>query len=150
MGLKEQLLQDLQQALRDHDEARKSAIRLTLAAVGNAEIARQRKLDDEQILTLIRREVKQHRESLEEFEKAGRTERVAEEKAQLAVLFSYLPQQLDREAIVLAAKQAIAEADAENLKQLGQVMRILMPRLQGKADGRLVNEVVRELLSAED
>jgi len=150
MGLKEQLLQDLQQALRDRDEARKSAIRLTLAAVGNEEIARQHKLDDEQILTLIRREVKQHRESLEEFEKAGRSERVAEEKAQLAVLFGYLPQQLDREAIVLAAKQAIAEADAENLKQLGQVMRILMPRLQGKADGRLVNEVVRELLSAED
>jgi uncharacterized protein YqeY len=150
MGLKEQLLQDLQQALRDRDEARKSAIRLTLAAIANEEIAKQRKLDDEHILALIRREVKQHRESLEEFEKAGRTELVAEEKAQLEVLFGYLPQQLDREEIVLAAKQAIAEAGAQSPQQLGQVMHILMPRLQGRADGKLVNQVVRELLSTEN
>jgi hypothetical protein len=149
MGLKEQLLQDLQQALRDRDAARKTAIRLTLAAVTNEEIATQRELEDEHILALIRREVKQHRESLDEFEKAGRTELVAQEKAQLAVLFGYLPQQLDREQIVLAAKQAIAEADARSPQQLGQVMRILMPRLQGRADGKLVNEVVKELLSAQ-
>jgi len=150
MGLKEQLLQDLQQALRDRDAARKSAIRLTLAAVTNEEIAKQRELKDEEIRTLIDREVKQHRESLEGFEKAGRAERVAEEKAQLAVLFTYLPQQLNREEIALAAKQAIAEAGAQGPQQLGQVMRILMPRLQGRADGRLVNQVVREVLSAED
>lgn len=150
MGLKEQLLQDLQQALRDQDKARKSAIRLTLAAIANEEIAKQRVLDDEHILALIRTEIKQHRESLEGFEKAGRAERVAEEKAQLAVLFGYLPPQLDRGEIVLAAKQAIAEVGARDPQQLGQVMRILMPRLQGKAEGKLVNEVVRELLSAEN
>jgi len=150
MSLKEQLLQDLKQALRDRDAARKSAIRLTLAAVANEEIAKQRELKDQEILNLIDREVKQHRESLEEFEKAGRAERVAEEQAQLDVLFGYLPQQLDREEIVLAAKQAIAESGAQGPQQLGQVMRILMPRIKGRADGKLVNEVVRELLVAKD
>lgn len=146
MTLKERLQQDLQQAIRDRDAQRKSAIRLVRAAIANEEIARQRELDDEEVLELIRTEVKQHRESLSEFEKAGRTDLVAEEKAQLEVLLPYLPPQMSREEIVLAAQQAIAETNAKGPQHLGQVMRLLMSRLNGRADGRIVNQVVRELL----
>jgi hypothetical protein len=148
MTLKERLQQDLQQAIRDRDAQRKSAIRLVRAAIANEEIARQRELDDEEVLYLIRREVKQHRESLSEFEKAGRTDLVAEEEAQLEALLPYLPPQMSREEIVLAARQAIAETNATGPQHLGQVMRFLMSRLNGRADGKIVNQVVRELLFA--
>jgi len=150
MALKERLQQDLQQALREHDEQRKSALRLVRAAIVNAEIAKQRELSDEEILAVIRREVKQHRESLSEFEKAGRTDLIAEEKAQLEVLLTYLPPQMSQEEITLAVQQAIAETKATGPEHLGQVMRILMPRLQGRADGSTVHRIVRELLSTRE
>lgn len=147
MTLKERLQRDLQQALREHDDHRKSAIRLVRAAILNEEIARQRELSDEEALEVIAREIRQHRESLAEFEKGKREDLVAEEQAQLQVLLSYLPAQLTREEIVQAAQQAIAETHATAPQHLGQVMRVLMPRLRGKADGSVVNQVVRELLS---
>jgi uncharacterized protein YqeY len=147
MTLKQQLQQDLHQALRDRDAHRKSAIRLVRAAIANEEIARQCELDNGQVLELIHREVKQHRESLLEFEKAGRTDLVADEKAQLEVLLAYLPPQMGREEILVAAQEAIAEANATGPQHLGQLMRLLMPRLKGRADGKMVNEIVRELLS---
>ncbi len=147
MTLKEQLQQDLQQALRERDTHRKSALRLVRAAIVNAEIARQRELHDEDIVAIIRGEVKQHRESLSEFEKAGRADLIAEEKAQIESLLGYLPPQMSREEILLAARGAIAETKAQGPEHLGQVMRILMTRLRGKADGSTVNQMVRELLS---
>ncbi len=150
MGLKQQLLKDLQQALRDRATERKSAIRLVLAAITYEEIAKQRELSDDETLALVRREVRQHHESLSEFEKAGRMDLVATQRAELAALEAYLPPQLSEEEIVRAAQQAIAETDAVGPGALGQVMRVLMPRLKGKADGETVNRVVRELLSSED
>ncbi|MBC7231998.1 MAG: GatB/YqeY domain-containing protein [Chloroflexi bacterium] len=147
MTLKGRLQQDLLQAIKDHAEQRKSAIRLVRAAILNEEIARQHELSDEEVLEVIRREVRQHRESLAEFEKAQRADLVAEEKAQLEVLLSYLPRQMSRQEIVLAAQQAIAEVQATKPEHLGQVMRILMPRLRGKADGSEVNQIVKELLA---
>jgi uncharacterized protein YqeY len=147
MTLQERLLQDLHEALRSHDEQRKSAIRLVRAAIIYEEKAKLHELNDEEALEVLRREVKQHRESLSEFEKARRADLIAEEKAQLAVLVGYLPVQLSREEIVLAAQQAIAETQATGPQHLGQVMRVLMPRLHGKAEGGTVNQVVRELLS---
>ena len=148
MTLKERLERDLHQALRERDTQRKTAIRLVLAAVSNEEIASQRKLDDDGIVQVLTREIKQHRESLTEFEKAGRADLIAEEKAQLGVLLSYLPEQMSREAIVVAVRQAIAETNAKTLKELGLVMRLLMPRLKGRADGKMVNQIVTELLSS--
>jgi len=150
MTLKEQLQEDLQQAIRDRDAQRKSAIRLVRAAIANEEIARQHDLDDEGVLELIRREIRQHRESLSHFQGAGRTDLVAEEEAQLKVLLAYLPAQMSREEILLAAQQAIVETNAKGPQHVGQVMRLLMPRLTGRADGRMVNQVVSELLSVEE
>jgi len=147
MTLKERLQQDLYQALRSHDEQRKTAVRLVLSAVGYEEIAKLHELNDEEVLEVIRHEIKQHRESLSEFEKGKRADLVAEEKARLEALVGYLPAQLSREEIVLAAQQAIAETQATGPQHMGQVMRVLMPRLHGKAEGGTVNQVVKELLS---
>jgi uncharacterized protein YqeY len=148
--LKEQLQQDLMQALRDRDVYRKSAIRLVLSEVSNEEIARQHQLDDAGVLAVIRREIKQHREALSQFDKAGRDDLVAEEKAQMEALLPYLPPQLSHEEVVEAAEHAIAETNAKGPQDLGKVMRVLMGRLKDQADGRVVNQVVRELLTSDE
>jgi uncharacterized protein YqeY len=148
VNLKERLHQDLQQAMRDRDAHGRTAIRLVWTAIVNAEIARQRVLDDDAVLEIIQREIKQHRESLSAFEGAGRIDLVAEERAQLETLLSYLPPQMSREEILEAAQEAVAEANAAAPGDLGRVMSLLMPRLKGRADGKVVNHIVRELLSA--
>ena len=140
--------QGLECAVRDRDSYRKSAIRLVCAALQNEEIARQHELGDPEALDITRHEIKQHLESLVEFEKAKRPDLVTEEKAILEVRSKYLPPQLSREETALAAREAIAETKCQGLQHVGHVMRILMPRSRGKADGSTVNQVVRDLLSA--
>lgn len=147
MNLKARLQQDLERALRDRDGHRKSAIRLVRAAIQNEEIAKQHELGDPEVVEVIRHEIKQHQESLVEFEKAKRADLVTEEKVMLELLSTYVPPQLSREEIAQAAREAIAETMSQGLQQVGQVMRVLMPRLRGKADGSTVNQVVRDLLS---
>lgn len=148
MSLKQKLQDDLKQALRDHDNVRKSAIRLALAAITNAEVEKRRELDDGEVLAILSREVKQRRESVEEFRKGGRADLVAQEEAELQILMAYLPAQLSREEIADRARQVIAEVGATGPAQMGEVMRRLMPTLRGQAEGRVVSEVVKELLSS--
>ena len=148
--MKERLRQDLQQALRDRDAQRKSAIRLVWTAITNEEIAAQRELNDEAVLDIIRREVKQHRESLSEFKKAGRADLIAQEQEQLHTLLHYLPPQMSREELWEAAREAVTEAGAATPEDLGRVMSLLMPRVKGSADGRVVKQIVKELLSADE
>ena len=124
-----------------------TAIRLVRAAIMNEEIAQQHELNDEEVLAIIRREVGQHKESLSIFEKAGREDLVAAERAQLQCLEAYLPQQMSREEITQAAQEAIAETGASDVRHLGQVMRVLMPRLRNRADGGTINQIVRDVLS---
>lgn len=146
MRLKQQLQDDLKKAIRDRDDIRKSTIRLALAAVTNAEVQKRGDLDDTEILAVLNREVKQRRESLEEYRKAGRMDLVAQEEAELEILLGYMPEQMSRDEIALRAREVIAEVGATSPAQMGDVMRRLMPALKGRADGRVVNEVVRELL----
>jgi len=147
MSLKDKLMEDLKQALREGDERRKSAIRLVMAAIRNAEIEKRRELDDGEILQIIAKEVKQRRDSIAEFEKGDRGDLIDQEKAELEVLLAYLPPQMTREEIEEAARRVIQEVGATGLGQMGEVMRRLMPQVKGRADGRLVSEVVRALLS---
>jgi len=152
MGLREQLMDDLKEAMRRQDEIRKRGIRSVLAAMKQAETeldasgARVR-LDDSGILALIARQARQRQESIFEFRRGGRPDLVAEEEAEMAILQSYLPQQLDRAEIESKARRIIAEVGASGLGDIGQVMKPLMADLRGRADGRLVNEIVRELLA---
>ena len=147
MTLQDQLMADLRDAMRSKDAPRRSAIRMVRAAVKNAEIDWQREATDEEVIAIIAGEVKRRREALGLFRQAGRDDLVNEEEMGLAILEAYLPRQLEREEIEPAVAQIIAEIGATDMSQLGSVMRQAMSQLKGKADGKLVNQIAREILS---
>ncbi len=147
-NLKQKLTDDLKQAMRNRDTIRRSAIRLLMAAINNAEIARQATLEDADILGIIAKEVRQRHESIEAFKQGNRPDLVAQEEAELAVLQQYLPPQMTREEIAEAARRVIAEVGAEGPGDKGKVMPKLIPQLKGRADGREINAVVSELLGS--
>ena len=148
INLKQKLTDDLKQAMRSGDKVRRSAIRLLIAAINNAEIARQDTLEDADILGIVTKETRQRRESIEAFKQGNRQDLVAQEEAELAVLQEYLPQQMTREEIAEAARQVIAEVGAEGPGDKGKVMPKLIAQLKGRADGREINAVVSELLGS--
>jgi uncharacterized protein YqeY len=146
-ALKQKLTDDLKQAMREGDTVKRSVIRLTMAAIKNAEIAKQKALEDADILGIIAKEVRQRKESIEAFKQGNRPELVAQEEAEMAVLEQYLPKQMTRDEIIAEARKVIDEVGAQGLSDKGKVMPQLIARLKGKADGREINEVVTELLS---
>jgi uncharacterized protein len=146
MNLQERLLADLYEAMRAKDVPRREAIRMIRAAVKNAEIEWQRVASDQDVLDLIAREIKRRQEALEMFRRGRREDLVSEEEAGLRVLQQYLPQQLTRDQVAKVVQSIVAQLGASGPAQLGQVMREAMAQLKGKADGRLVNEVAREIL----
>jgi len=148
MSLKTQLQDDLKSAMRENDSIRKAALRLTIAAIKNAEVAKIGELSDDEALAVLRTEVKRRRETIAELDalRAGRPELLAEEQAQLEVLNRYLPQQMSREQITETAKAVLARMGHPEPKQMGQVMKQMMAELKGKADGKLVQDVVREIM----
>jgi uncharacterized protein YqeY len=147
MSLKDKLTEDLKQTIRQGDELGKATLRLAMAAIKNAEIEKRRELEEGELLAVIAKEVKQRRESIAQFEMGGRKDLADREKAELEILAAYLPEQLSREEIEAEARQIIEEVGATGLAQMGQVMHRLMPLMQGKADGKLVSLVVKELLA---
>ena len=147
MTLEEKIRDDLKQAIRGEDKLRCLVLRSVLAEAKNAEIAQQKPLDDAAMVDVVAKGAKQRRESIEAFNRGERQELAAKEEAELAVLLEYLPKQVSREEIVSAARQVIEEVGAGGVKDKGKVMSKLMPQLKGKAEGRLINEVVTELLA---
>ena len=145
--LKEKLTDELKQAMRAGDKTRCSVIRLVMAAVKNAEKARQAELDDGDILGIIAKEVRQRNESIEAFKQGDRQDLVAKEEAELAILQEYLPQQMSREEIIAEVRRVIGEVGAQGPSDKGKVMPRLIAELKGKADGRDINAVVTELLA---
>jgi uncharacterized protein YqeY len=146
MNLAEQLQNDLKDAMRAGDTTRRDTLRLALAAARNARIAAGKELDDSDMLAVLTKEAKQRQESIEEFRKGGRQDLVDKESAELGVLQGYLPEQLSREDVEAAARKVVGETRASGMKDIGKVMPPLMKELRGRADGKVVNEVVRELL----
>jgi len=146
-GLKQKLADDLKQALRQGDKVRRSVIRLVIAAINNAEIARQAILNDADIYGVISKEIRQRKESIEAFKQGNRQDLVAQEEAELAILQQYLPQQMSHEEIIAEARRVIGEVGAKGLSDKGKVMPKLIAQLKGRADGREINEIVTELLS---
>jgi uncharacterized protein YqeY len=148
MLTKEMLQQDLKEAMRAKDETRKSTLRMLLTAVKLAEVERLAALDEPALLVVIGKEIKDLRESLSNAEQAGRSNMVAALQGQIAVLESYLPEPLTEEELVTLAKQAIQESGASDPKEMGKAMKVLMPRVAGRAEGKTVSDIVRSLLGA--
>jgi len=148
MSRKQQLQKDLKEALRARDESRKSVIRMALAAIAYAEVEHGGELDDADVVAVLRKEARQRQDAVAELRQADRPGLLAKEEAELEILEGYLPRLLSREEIAQEARQVIAEVGATGMAQMGPVMRQMMSKLKGRADGRVVNEVVRELLSA--
>ncbi len=145
-SLKQKLNDDLRQALKGRDKRRSSVIRLVMSAIHNAEIAKRASLEDTDILGVIAKEAKQRKESIEAFKQGNRQDLVAQEEAERAILKEYLPEQISRDEIVSAARKVIDEVGAQSLQDKGKVMGKLIPQLKGKAEGKVVNEVVTGLL----
>jgi len=145
-NLKQKLADELKQAIKSGDKVKRSAIRLLLAAINNAEIARQGALEDADILSIIAKEIRQRHESIEAFKQGNRPDLVTQEEAELAVLQEYLPPQMTREEVVEAARRIIEEVGAQGPGDKGKVMPKLIAQLKGRADGREINAVVTELL----
>ena len=146
--LKQKLSDDLKQAMKSGDKVRRSVIRLLMAAIKNAEIARQKTLNEADLFGVINKEIRQRRESIEAFKQGNRPDLVQQEEAELAILQQYLPQQMTREEIMAAARQVIAEVGAQGPGDKGKVMPKLIAQLKGSADGREINAVVSELLGS--
>ena len=148
MSLSKQIVTDLTAAMKAQDAARTSTLRMVKAAMMNRQIEKGAELDDEDMQKLLRSLVKQRRDSIEQYEKAGRQELVDKETAEIAVIETYLPAAASREEIEQAVAAAIAETGATSMKDMGKVMKSVQHALAGKnADGRLVSEVVKSKLS---
>jgi uncharacterized protein len=146
--LKDRIQADLTDAMRKREETRKSALRMLIAAIKNAEIEARQPLDDEAVAAVVQKQAKQRRESILEFRKANRDDLVQKEEAELVVLEAYMPQQAERAEIEAAARTLVAETGASGPRDIGKVMPPLVKQFAGRADGRLINEVVRELLGS--
>ena len=147
-NLKEQLQSDLLNAMRARDETRKSSLRMLTAAIKNAEIEARAPLADAAVLSVIKKQGKQSRERIIEFEKGGRHDLVDKERAEMTILETYLPLQAGRDEIEAAARRIIAETGATSVRDIGKVMPVLVKEFAGTADGRAINDVVRSLLAS--
>lgn len=145
--LEDRLMEDYKSAMKAGDAPRKDALRSLRAALKSAQIDKRAPLSEEDALDVLARQAKQRRESIEQFTAGGRDDLVQTESADLRVIEEYLPQQMRREEIEDLARTAVAEAGATSMREIGNVMRMLMPQVKGRADGKLVNDVVRTLLN---
>jgi uncharacterized protein len=149
MSLSKQIVSDLTASMKAQDASRTSTLRMVKAAMMNRQIEKGSELDDDDMQKLLRSLVKQRRDSIEQYEKAGRQELVDKEKAEIEVIETYLPQAVSREEIDQVVAAAIAETGAGSMKDMGRVMKAVQAALAGKnADGRLVSEVVKAKLSS--
>ena len=146
MGLKEKIMQDMKEAMKAKDTAKVSTLRLLISEIKNKEIDKRGELTDDEILAVIQKAVKQRKESIEQYEKAGRNDLVEKEKKELEILEAYLPQPLSEGELEAIIDEAIKEAQATSVKDMGKVMKIVMPKVRGRADGKIVNQKVREKL----
>jgi len=146
MDTQRQIESDFKDAMRAGDDMRKRTYRMVLSAIKLAEIDKGKSLEELDVLVILQKEIKSRRESIADAERADRADIVAEAKAEINILEAYLPQPLTQDEIEAMANEAVAEVGATSSKEMGMVMKVLMPRVQGRADGSLVSQIVRQLL----
>ncbi len=144
--LEKRISEDMRQAMRAGDAVKRDTLRYLLSLIKNAAGAKLAPLDEGEVLSVISKDVKRHQESIDAFKKGNRADLVAKEEAEMAVLQAYLPKQMSREEIIAAVKEVIGAVGAKGPGDKGKVMQQVMPKLKGKADGKVINDVVTELL----
>lgn len=147
MSLKETLMQDLKTAMKTKDKRTKDTITMVRAAIKQKEVDERVDLDDEGVLKVLSKEIKERRGSIEEFEKAGRDDLVESTKAEIDVLMKYMPEQLSEEELEKLIRQVMEENNITEKKQMGLLMKNIMPKVQGRADGKAVNAIVNRILN---
>lgn len=147
MSLRDKLNDDMKKALKEQDKMRLSVLRMVKASIKNQEIDKKRELSEDEVLEVLAKEVKLRKEAAVEFAKGGRDEAVANIEQEVAILNEYLPTQLTEEEIRHIVREAIQQTGAVGKNDLGMVMKAVMPRVKGRADGKLVNSIVNEFLA---
>jgi uncharacterized protein YqeY len=147
MSLEEKILEEMKQAMKANDKIRLSAIRMIRSSLKNKEIELRKKLEDEDIFKVIQGMVRKGEESIEQFQAGGRNDLVEKEKAEIEILKSFLPQPISQGEIIRIIDETIQETQSSSMKDLGKVMKAVMPKLGGKADGKVINQLVKERLS---
>lgn len=149
MSLKDRLSDDMKQAMRDREagKLRLAVIRMVRAAIKNVEIDQKKELSEEEVLDVLAKEAKMRRDSLEEFKKANRTDLVESLEQEIEILLNYLPQQLSESEVRALVSEAVSFTNAAGAKDMGKVMAALMPKVKGRADGKMVNSIVRDMLN---
>ena len=150
MTLQNRLQQDMQAAIRERDELRRDTLRMVVAAAYNAQKQAGRDLTDDEVLTVLAREVKTRRESVEAFTTGDRPAAAAKEQAEIAIISAYLPEQLGADELARLVAQAVDESGATSVRDVGKVMAVLMPRVKGRADGKQVSALVAQELTRRD
>lgn len=148
MSIKDQLTEDMKQAMKDRENGklRLSVIRMVRANIKNVEINDKKELTDDEVLAVLMKEVKMRQDSLEEFQKAARSELVAQAEEEIKILQKYLPEALSDEELKGIVAEVVAEVGATTMKDMGKVMPAVMAKTKGRADGKRINAMVRELL----
>ncbi|OZB91675.1 GatB/YqeY domain-containing protein [Paenibacillus sp. XY044] len=146
MNLSERLNEDMKQAMKSKDKFKLSTIRMVRSTIKNLEIDLKRTLDDNEVLDILSREIKQRKDALQEFQKADREDLAEHAKAEIEIIGQYLPAQLSEEEIKVIVQQTIQETGASSKADMGKVMGALMPKVKGRSDGKLVNQVVQQFL----
>jgi uncharacterized protein YqeY len=146
LKLLDRIQDDLKRSLKAKDGTRVSVLRFLLAGVKNREIEKKESLSDDEILTEIASSAKRRRESIEAFKDGGRQDLVDKEEAELAILAEYLPEQISAEEVRKIAEEIIEAVEARSSADIGKVMKEIMPRVRGKTDGKIVNQIVKEIL----
>ena len=147
MALLDQINQDLNTALKSGDQVTVSTVRMVIANLNNARIAKGGELTDDEIIGEISKDAKRHKESIEAYKSAGRDDLVSKEQAELGVLTKYLPEQFSEEEIRALVKEAVSKTGAKEMKDMGKVMAELMLKVKGKADAGLISKIVKNSLS---
>ncbi len=150
MALQDKLQQDLKDAMRSGDTARRDVIRFLRARIHDQEIARQDTLDDDGVIDVLGQQAKQRQESIDAFKKGDRPDLVTKEEAELGIIREYLPAQLSQDEIAQIVRAAVDETGAAGPRDMGKVMGRVMPQVRGKADGRTVSRTVQEMLKSAD
>ncbi len=144
--LKEKLMEDLKDAMKNHDEVKKNTVTMIRAAIKQIEVDKRVELDDNEVTEIISKEAKKRKDALAEFEKAGREDLIAQTNEELAIIKTYLPEELSAEELTKIIEDTIKEVGAETMKDMGKVMQAVKVKTAGRADGKTINEIVKSKL----